>query len=61
MRNAEIFTVTNLPASIPKAIGLTPYQNAQEALADATRTKGKDSEVLVVLDAAITVPVPVDA
>ena len=60
LKNAEIFAVTNLPASIPKAIGLTPYQNAQEALADATKSKGKDSEVLVVLDAAITVPVPVD-
>jgi nickel-dependent lactate racemase len=60
LKNAKIFAVTNLPASIPKAIGLTPYQNAQDALADATKTKGKDSEVLVVLDAAITVPVPAD-
>ena len=57
LNNAQVFAVTNLPASIPKAIGLTPYQNAQEALADATKAKGKDSEVLVVLDAAITVPV----
>ena len=60
LNNAQVFAVTNLPASIPKAIGLTPYQNAQEALADATKAKGKNSEVLVVLDAAITVPVPDD-
>ena len=60
LKNAVIFAVTNLPPSIPKAIGLTPYQDAQEALADATRAKGKDSEVLVVRNAAITVPVPYD-
>jgi lactate racemase len=56
LKKTRIFAVTNLPASIPKAIGLTPYQNAQEALADATQVQGKDSEVLVVLDAGITVP-----
>jgi nickel-dependent lactate racemase len=60
LKNTEIFAVTKLPESIPKAIGLKPYQKAQEALTDATKAKGKNSEVLVVLDAAITVPVPAD-
>ena len=61
LKDARIFAVTNLPPSIPKAIGLTPYWDAQKALADATGAKGENSEVLVVLDAAITVPVTSDA
>jgi nickel-dependent lactate racemase len=60
LKNARVFAVTNLQPSVPKAIGLTLYQNAQDALEDATRAKGKESGVLVVLDAAVTVPVPVD-
>jgi nickel-dependent lactate racemase len=58
LKKVSIFAVTNLPSSIPKAIGLTPYQDVQEALADATKAKGKDSDVLVTLGAGITVPVP---
>jgi nickel-dependent lactate racemase len=61
LKNTKVFAVTNLSPSIPKAIGLTPYQDAQDALNDATRIKGKDSEILVVLDAGITVPEPSDA
>jgi nickel-dependent lactate racemase len=61
LKKTRIFAVTNLAPSIPEAIGLVPYQDAQEALADATRAKGNDSKVLVVLDAATTVPVPPDA
>lgn len=58
LKTASIFAVTNLPSSIPKAIGLTPYRNVQEALEDATKVKGKASDVLVVLNGGITVPVP---
>ena len=60
LKKTQIFAVTNLPPSIPKSIGLTPFQEAQQALAEATQCKGRDSGVLVVLDAAITVPVPPD-
>jgi nickel-dependent lactate racemase len=56
LKKVNVFAVTNLPSLIPKAIGLTPYQDVQEALADATKAKGKDSDVLVVLGAGITVP-----
>jgi len=58
MKTASIFTVTNLPLSIPKTIGLTPYHTAQDALEGATKIKGKDSDVLVVLNGGMTVPVP---
>ena len=58
LKKETIFAVTNLPPSIPKAIGLTPYQDVQEALADATKVKGKNSDVLVVQGSGITVPVP---
>ncbi len=58
LKKARVFAVTSLPDSVPKAIGLTPYQDVQKALADATAIKGKNSRVLVVLDGAITVPMP---
>ncbi len=60
LEKTRILAVTNLPASIPNAIGIAPYTDAQKALADATRTSGHDSDVLVVLDGGITVPVPTD-
>jgi nickel-dependent lactate racemase len=58
LRHVSIFAVTSLPAAIPKSIGLTPYQDLQKALGDATNIKGENSRVLVVLDGGITVPVP---
>lgn len=58
LKRASIFAVTSLPDEVPKAIGLTPYRDLQKAFADATRIKGKNSRVLIVLDGAITVPVP---
>jgi nickel-dependent lactate racemase len=58
LKTARVFAVTNLPPSIPKAIGLSPYQDVQKAVADATEAKGRDSTVLVVSDGAITVPLP---
>jgi nickel-dependent lactate racemase len=58
LRDVSIFAVTSMDASIPKAIGLTPYHDVQRALDDAVKNQGKDSEVLVVLDSAMTVPQP---
>ena len=58
LKRFSVFAVTTLPESVPKAIGLTPYQDLQKAFADATRIKGTKSRVLVVLDGAITVPMP---
>jgi nickel-dependent lactate racemase len=58
LKRTSIFAVTSLPDSIPKAIGLKPYQDLQKAFADATKIKGNRSRVLVVLDGAITVPMP---
>jgi nickel-dependent lactate racemase len=56
--DVSIFAVTSMDASIPRAIGLKPYQTVQSAFEDALKTEGKDSEVLVVLDSAMTVPKP---
>jgi len=61
LKKAQVFAVTELPPSVPTSIGLRPFRNANEALAEAIREKGRDSEVLVVLNAAITVPVPSDS
>jgi nickel-dependent lactate racemase len=58
LREVSIFAVTSMDASIPRAIGLTPYHDVQGAFDDALKTQGKDSEVLVVLDSAMTVPQP---
>src|SRR5208337_226602 len=58
LKRTSVFAVTSLPYEVPEAIGLTPYRDLQKAFADATRIKGKNSHVLVVLDGAITVPMP---
>jgi nickel-dependent lactate racemase len=58
LKHASIFAVTNLPPSIPKSIGFTPYSDVQEALKGATRIMGNESEILVVMNAANTVPLP---
>ena len=58
LRDVSIFAVTSMDASIPKAIGLTPYRDVQSAFEDALKTQGKDSEVLIVLHSAMTVPKP---
>lgn len=58
LKKTSIYAVTSLPEQVPKAIGLTPYRDLQKAVAEATRIKGKNSRVLVVLDGAITVPMP---
>ena len=58
LQDIDIFSVSSLEPSIPKAIGLTPYHDVQTALDDAIKTQGKDSEILVVLESAVTVPQP---
>ena len=58
LKHVRIFTVTTLPSSIPRAIGLEPYSNVEDALRDATRIKGRGSSLLVVLNGANTVPLP---
>jgi len=57
-KRVNIFAVTNLEPSIPTAIGLKPFQDVQSAVEDASRLKGSDTEVLVVLEGAMTVPRP---
>jgi len=56
--STRIFTVTSLDPSVPRKIGLTPYQEAQSAFEDALKISGTDAEVLVVLDGGMTVPQP---
>jgi nickel-dependent lactate racemase len=58
LNHVSIFAVTTLPSSIPRAIGLMPYAKVEDALKDATRIKGRDSNVLIVLNGANTVPLP---
>jgi nickel-dependent lactate racemase len=57
-KRVSIFVVSSLEPSIPSAIGLKSYQDTQSALEDASKLKGSDAEVLVVLDGAMTVPQP---
>lgn len=57
-RRAKLFAVTNLPSESLSAISIASFKNVQSAFDAATRLKGDDSKVLVVLDACITVPVP---
>jgi nickel-dependent lactate racemase len=53
----KLLAVTNLQPDILSAISIEPYSELQNAFDDATRLKGKDARVLVVLDGCLTVPV----
>jgi len=53
---AEIWTVTSLEGSIMKKAFMKPYRNVQRALNEALKVKGKDTGVLVIPDAGLTIP-----
>jgi nickel-dependent lactate racemase len=53
----KLLAVTNLQPDILRAISIEPYNELQRAVDDATRLKGKDARVLIVLDGCLTVPV----
>lgn len=55
---AKLIAVTNLPPDTLKGINVTPHKDVQTALDEATRLKGRESRVLVVLDGCVTVPFP---
>ncbi len=55
---AKLMAVTNLSPDTLKKINITPCKDVQSALDDATRLKGKDSRILIVLDGCLTVPFP---
>ena len=57
-KEARIFGVTMLQPGTLKTIGITPYQDVQSAVDEASQLKGNDSRILVVLDGCLTVPVP---
>jgi nickel-dependent lactate racemase len=55
---ARIFAVTDLPSKILERVSISPFRDAQSAFDEATRLMGKESSVLIVDDAGVTVPVP---
>lgn len=55
---SKLMAVTNLPPDTLKDINITPFKDIQSALDEATRLKGKESRILVVLDGCLTVPFP---
>jgi nickel-dependent lactate racemase len=58
LRRARLFAVTDLQPDTLTDISITPYKDVQSAVEDATKLKGNDSRILVVLDGCLTVPVP---
>jgi len=58
LKKAHFFAVTDLPPTILNSIGVQAFSSVQTALDEATRMKGAQSQVLVVDDAAVAVPVP---
>jgi nickel-dependent lactate racemase len=58
LKRARIFAVTDLPPELLSAISITPYNNLQKAVDDALNLKGKESRILIVRDAGVTVPLP---
>jgi nickel-dependent lactate racemase len=58
LRRAKIFAITDIPPKVLERISVSPFSNVQSALEEATRLKGRNSRVLVVDDAGVTVPLP---
>ena len=58
LRRARVFAVTDLPPELLRAISITPYSRLQDAIDDAVKLKGKESRILIVRDAGVTVPLP---
>ena len=58
LRRARVFAVTDLPPELLSAISITPYSKLQDAIEDAVKLKGKESRILIVRDAGVTVPLP---
>ena len=58
LKEARIFAVTNLQPGTLRTIGITPFEDVQSAVDEASKLKGVDSRILVVLDGCLTVPVP---
>jgi nickel-dependent lactate racemase len=57
-QKAKLMAVTNLSPSTLEKINITPHKDVQSALDEATRLKGKEARILVVLDGCLTVPFP---
>ena len=55
---AKLIAVTNLSPDTLKGIKITPHKDIQTAIDEATRLKGRESRILIVLDACLTVPFP---
>ena len=58
LTRARVFAVTDLPPDLLRAISVTPYSKLQNAVEDAMNIRGKDSRILIVRDAGVTVPLP---
>ncbi|MFW6150071.1 MAG: nickel-dependent lactate racemase [Chloroflexota bacterium] len=53
---AELYAVTDLPATIADDLGMKSFSSVQEALDTALRVKGPQAEVLFLPDGSVTVP-----
>jgi nickel-dependent lactate racemase len=59
---AEMWAVTDLPESDIESVFMRPFKDLQKALDAALDAKGRDAEILFLMDGSITVPrVGVDA
>jgi len=57
-KSAKLLSVTDLPQRILGHMPIGACEDVQTAVDEATKLKGKNSRVLVVLDGCLTVPLP---
>ena len=58
LKRSRLFGVTSLQSGTLNTISIDSYNTVQSALDEATKVKGNDSRILIVLDGCLTVPVP---
>jgi nickel-dependent lactate racemase len=58
LQRARIFAVTDLDPEVMQAISITPFVDIQSAVNRALDLKGNNTNVILVNDAGVTVPIP---
>jgi len=58
LQRAKIFAVTGIAPALMETISIRPFSNLQNAVEEAVKLKGSDSNILLIHDAGVAVPVP---
>jgi len=53
---AQIWAITDIEPEVISKLFITPFNSLQEALNKAVEQKGKDADIMFLMDGSLTVP-----